>query len=77
MLLSILYREENYNSEKLTKLNQVAQPFLVAGMQNQMCIPQSLPYPVLPKESYMTGTSITVLRAGAYMGGYGGSVLTR
>lgn len=48
MLLSILYREENYNSEKLSKLNKVVQP-LEAGMQNQICIPQSLLYTVLSK----------------------------
>lgn len=33
MLLSILYREGNYNSERLSELEKVAQP-LEAGMQN-------------------------------------------
>lgn len=35
MLLCILYREENNYSERLSKLNKVAQP-LEAGMQNQI-----------------------------------------
>lgn len=76
MLLSILYRKENYNSEKLSKLNKVAKP-LEARMQNQICIPQSLLSTALSKGSYMTRTSITILRARVYMDGSGGSVFTR
>ena len=51
MLLSILYRQENYNSMKLSKLNKVAQP-LHAGMQNQIRLSRSWLYYATQRNFY-------------------------